>query len=289
MSEFCAGDNGGDIQPHGGTNCSCGPSNLCTRQRGECVFRQGLGACGSNAPLRGGKFTLFEGGTRSPAFIHSALLPAHTQGQKYTGLLHVSDWYVTLAKRAGIDLSIKDRPTGPVPHDGIDAWPALSNIGRVGAEPGSRLLFDSKPVFEVRREALICGNTSWRLGEADKLDGAVVVKHNDSYHYKLIIASSTSFVSNAGWQPLPPKPYEPPTNDSICDKYCVFDLAADPTERQNLARTPAGLKLLEFLLGRYQELTQERVPADAPCADCTAAEVCTAIQGKNRGHFGPFR
>lgn len=57
-------DNGGDIRPHGGTNCSCGPSNLCTRQPGECVFRQGLGACGSNAPLRGGKFTLFQGGTR---------------------------------------------------------------------------------------------------------------------------------------------------------------------------------------------------------------------------------
>lgn len=224
---------------------------------------------------------------RAPAFIYSALLPSHTHGQRYSGLLHVSDWYVTLAKRAGIDLSINGRPTGPVPPDGIDAWPALSAVGRIEAESGAALLLDSKTAFEVRREALICGNSSWRLGEADKLDGAVVVKHNETYHYKLIVASRTSFESNSGWQPLPPRQYEPPTNESTCDQFCVFDLAADPTERYNLARTRADL--LEFLLGRYEELTRQHVPADTPCADCTATEVCMAMQGKNRGHFGPFR
>ena len=48
---------------------------------------------GERRPLRGGKFSLFEGGTRSASFLHSALLPPSARGQTYNGLLHVSDWY----------------------------------------------------------------------------------------------------------------------------------------------------------------------------------------------------
>ena len=48
-----------------------------------------MGEC---RPLRGGKFSLFEGGTRSASFLHSALLPPAARGRTYTGLLHVSDW-----------------------------------------------------------------------------------------------------------------------------------------------------------------------------------------------------
>ena len=48
-----------------------------------------MGGC---RPLRGGKFSLFEGGTRSASFLHSALLPPSARGQTYNGLLHVSDW-----------------------------------------------------------------------------------------------------------------------------------------------------------------------------------------------------
>lgn len=49
---------------------------------------------GNNFPLRGSKGSLYEGGTRGVAFIHSPLLPR--TGYKYTGLMHVVDWYKTL-------------------------------------------------------------------------------------------------------------------------------------------------------------------------------------------------
>ena len=53
---------------------------------------------GSNWPLRGGKFTPYEGGTRVPGFVHSPLLPAARRGIKFTGLFHLIDWTRTFVE-----------------------------------------------------------------------------------------------------------------------------------------------------------------------------------------------
>ena len=91
----------------------------------------------------------------------------------------------------------------------------------------------------------------------------------------------------AGWRPLPPAGYIPAPDPSLCRPYCLFDLAADPREETNIhADQPA---VLEYLLGRLVALTAVHVPAEEVCGDCTVAEVCEATEGKNRGHWGPFR
>ena len=46
---------------------------------------------GSNWPLRGQKFRTYEGGTKVPAFLYSALLPAAPRGSTYAGLVHIVD------------------------------------------------------------------------------------------------------------------------------------------------------------------------------------------------------
>ena len=70
------------------------------------IFASDNGAClyggGKNAPLRGSKGTLFEGGTRVDAFIYSPLLPSTVAGSSYSGLMHVSDWFPTILDLAGI-------------------------------------------------------------------------------------------------------------------------------------------------------------------------------------------
>ena len=225
---------------------------------------------------------MFEGGTRSAAFVHSPLLPPRTAGQTYEGLLHVSDWFVTFAVRAGVAQRDIDQ-TGPVPPDGIDAWPVLSALGS-----GDNLA--EGPL--VRQEALLCGNSSWRVGEADKLDGSLVVMHNASFHFKLIVAQVRSMMwfdlNNSGWKPLPPAAYERAPDDAMCRPYCLFDLQTDPAERTNLHATRP--ELLDYLLARYAALTATQVPAEAVCDNCTGAEACAATTlGKNKGHWGPFR
>ena len=59
---------------------------------------------------------MFEGGTRVPGFIHSSLLPR--KGYISTDLIHITDWFPTLLRIAGI---AKDQVNALAPSmDGID-------------------------------------------------------------------------------------------------------------------------------------------------------------------------
>ncbi|MDX2060926.1 MAG: arylsulfatase [Gemmatimonadales bacterium] len=71
----------------------------------------------SNAPLRGEKGQVFEGGTRVPAAIQwPGVLPAGTESRQ---LLWVADVYPTLARAAGVS------PEAPIPFDGLSLWDEL--------------------------------------------------------------------------------------------------------------------------------------------------------------------
>ncbi|KAK8750574.1 hypothetical protein OTU49_014911 [Cherax quadricarinatus] len=77
---------------------------------------------GNNWPLRGNKSTIWEGGTRGAAFVHSPLLP--NPGTVSYQLMHVTDWYETLVGVAG----------GRAPQtDGMDQWATIT-----GSAPSPR-------------------------------------------------------------------------------------------------------------------------------------------------------
>ena len=73
----------------------------------------------SDGELRGGKGTLYEGGTRVPALVN---WPGHIPaGKQVDGPVHVVDMYPTLAGLAGASTAKAKQPM-----DGLDMWPALS-------------------------------------------------------------------------------------------------------------------------------------------------------------------
>ncbi|MFC7473904.1 arylsulfatase [Dankookia sp. GCM10030260] len=70
-----------------------------------------------NAPLRNGKGTLYEGGTRAAAVMN---WPGRIPAGKVDGLAHVVDMLPTLAGLAGAPLA-KSKPL-----DGVDIWPLVT-------------------------------------------------------------------------------------------------------------------------------------------------------------------
>jgi len=69
---------------------------------------------GNNWPLRGHKSSLWEGGTRTPAFIHGPGLSPRVEDRMF----HVTDWYPTLLE------ALNKQPSGP-PMDGVGEWKGL--------------------------------------------------------------------------------------------------------------------------------------------------------------------
>lgn len=47
----------------------------------------------NNHPLRGGKYSSWEGGIRAAAFAAGGYLPSSVRGTQQEGMMHVADWY----------------------------------------------------------------------------------------------------------------------------------------------------------------------------------------------------
>jgi arylsulfatase A-like enzyme len=90
--------------------------NQAAHLAGESEVKGALPA--SNAPYRGGKGDLYEGGTRVVSLIN---WPGKIKPAVVNQMIHVVDYYTTLTKLAGANTS-KSKPL-----DGLDVWPTIAD------------------------------------------------------------------------------------------------------------------------------------------------------------------
>ena len=114
-------DNGGYTKALGPCSDGTDPIKGITCMTGE--------AGASNYPMRGGKYSLFEGGIRANSFISGGYLPPAVRGTKLYGMMHISDWWSTYSFLAGVDptdamAAAQDPPLPPI--DSINMWPLIS-------------------------------------------------------------------------------------------------------------------------------------------------------------------
>eukprot|EP00927_Polykrikos_kofoidii_P025264 TRINITY_DN22731_c0_g1_i1.p1 TRINITY_DN22731_c0_g1~~TRINITY_DN22731_c0_g1_i1.p1 ORF type:complete len:585 (+),score=60.07 TRINITY_DN22731_c0_g1_i1:47-1756(+) len=99
-----------------------------------------------NWPLRGHKFSFWEGGIRSRAIISNPegnLIPQKMWGSVLEdGLAHISDWYFTIAHGiAGAEWPTspeQETPATKYPHDSINLWPWI--VGDVTTSPRNLII-----------------------------------------------------------------------------------------------------------------------------------------------------
>nr|UNO37562.1 sulf2 [Psylliodes hospes] len=220
---------------------------------------------GSNAPLRGVKNTLFEGGIRSVGFVYSPLLVQSARVS--TDLIHVTDWLPTLFSAAGGDIGILDPDM-----DGIDQWSSL-----VYDLPSPRndilLNIDEK----TRNAALRFYNWKLIIGgvQNETLSGYygdVVSENNEDQSYNLngVLESPAGKVANKiNYSPLSPDEYELIRSkatincldgkakrnpcDPVGGSYCLYDIPSDPCEENDLAKFfPSVVRQMKRALVNYR-------------------------------------
>ncbi|KAF6037038.1 hypothetical protein EB796_004655 [Bugula neritina] len=210
---------------------------------------------GNNAPLRGGKYTYFEGGVKGVGIVSGPVIK--TPGVVNHQLMHVSDWFSTLTHLAG---------GSPYGTDGFDMWKSITqNV----ESPRKEIIFNIDPMFPPKGESKsTIFNTSIQAA----------YRYKD---YKIL----TGAFGYDGWAPEPSlasggvNPADTMKTPSDKNIY-LFNVAEDPEERNDL--TDSHPDVVNFMLKRLAQWQKDSVPVFYPQDD----ENCNpALHG---GIWGPW-
>jgi arylsulfatase B len=247
----------------------------------------------SNFPLKGGKYSDWEGGVRTSAFVSGGLIPPPRRGTAFDGVVSIADWYATLCELAGADptdhaaLAANARRAGrglPLlpPVDGVPQWAHLMSgaNGRAGALHLSAQAVLRWPYkLVVGRQAysrwggalypncstvatLVAGGGPW---------GGVDLK---AYGEHLPISRDPVEVDRVSWV------------HDCGEGGCLHNVRDDPTEQVDLAQSDSleHQLLAAELRERLARLNERLFEPDRGAEQLLACD--TAIL--NGGFYGPF-
>lgn len=130
---------------NGGYTKALGPCSASDPVMGVTCMTGEAGA--TNHPLRGGKYSRFEGGIRSNSFVSGGLIPAAVRNTTQHGVMHIADWWSTFCALAGVDPADGAAAQhGLPPIDSLDMWPLLS--GANGTSPRDELFIDTSTLIQ---------------------------------------------------------------------------------------------------------------------------------------------
>lgn len=211
----------------------------------------GLG--NNNYPLIGGKWTLWEGGVRVIAFVHSQLLPPTVRGTVWNGMMHATDWRPTFAGLAGVT---PDASGSRFPLDGQDVWSALASgtesprteVVHTVIKPPYNNKTCSKPVPPCFHKGHVEAGAAIRQGR-----------------FKLVVGYG-GFPNVAATLPNLAAPFnatsqamvDPTSPEVKCADHCLFDVVADPSEQHDIKLSHP--EVVRTLQARLDALASEALP-----------------------------
>jgi arylsulfatase I/J len=266
---------------------------------GEIIF---VGTCGgNNYPLRGGKFSNWEGGVRSFGIVSGGYLPEARRGIIESNLVGIEDWYATYCGLLGIDPSDQVAENSDLPAiDSINQWSLV--LGD----------YDTPPRTEV-----VIGDTSalGYNGQGDTLVGGLIRLVNGTFYKLLIGASNKDYMID---QDVLPGPFFPDVHDIHGDASnvplllrpqahtrqcsrtlstsftltqnqtsttCLFDVVSNPTEDPDYELAAQLPDLFQDMLSRIDELQATVLSPFRGEEDPMACD--QALNGYN-GYWGPW-
>ena len=205
----------------------------------------------NNFPLKGGKYSDWQGGVRVNALVSGGFLPPKMRGQKNEGYIHITDWYATFCALAGVDPTDDRAAKAKLPPvDSMNMWPLIS--GQNATSP--------RVDIPLSEKTLISGP------------------------YKIL----TGTVPQAGWTgPQFPNGTHPKggisAKEECGDKGCLYNIIDDPEERINLAT-----KESEILQTMQQKLAKYQASYFNPNRGEVSPLACQAALNKYGGFWGPY-
>lgn len=241
----------------------------------------------NNYPLRGGKYSDFEGGVRTSTFMSGGYIPKERQGYVHKGVVSVADWYTIFSELAGVD-----------EHDDkseeANKWLAKQGLSLLSPVDGKK----------GQLEAIFGAKAGPRDSEPLFLSGSALLE----YPYKLVTGKQP-YMAHTG--PLYPNcstvasmkgghgpdfidfsvlEEKVDLGDSFywrgdCAAGCLFNVEDDPAESVDLSHDPAQKERLSRMISSLSTFNKTLF---VPERGETHVQACYNAMLNGGGHFGPF-
>ncbi|CAE7872685.1 Arsb [Symbiodinium microadriaticum] len=235
----------------------------------------------NNYPLKSGKFSEWEGGVRTNAFISGGFIPARHRGSSFHGVIHIADWYATLCSLAGVshvdDVSAKAnellRLQGRPLLGEVEGRPQLQNIfAGINGRPDALHLSSSSLLKWPYK--LVTGQQKYSFWpgpvfpncSSDGPDGAPL----DVYTHFFSFENESARLEK----------------DMVedCGNGCLFNVEIDPSERWDLSSHTDHDAVLSSLQAELKLMNSKAFKADIG-----HSRVQACLQSFQQGGFvGPF-
>eukprot|EP01051_Picozoa_sp_SAG22_P013608 SAG22_NODE_1545_length_4156_cov_2.392162_3_plen_270_part_00 len=246
-----------------------------------------FGGAASNHPLKGGKFSNFEGGVRAVSFMGGGFLPSHVRGTVSHSLIATADWLGTFATLAGVDPTDKRAAAyGLPPIDSVDQSPIILGsvitshnlrqdivlgglLGRSeqGKPQGPRAIISARP--------MPMPSTADR--DQDNTAGAPTL-------YKLLIGMSGANMATWSGPRFPNASSSAVSFGKIvqnCSHGCLYEVIGDPTEHHEISAAHP-----QIVAELRQRLEAAEAVAWIPERGTPMKEACDRM--RYAGHYGPW-
>jgi len=222
----------------------------------------------NNWPLRGAKFSNWEGGIHVPAFVSGGALRENQRGTKLEGLAAVWDFYATFCDIAGVDPEDKAAAEAGLPAvDSISQWSYWR--GKTHVAP--------------RTELAIGGVLGASAGVVKPGADQTTVEGLIQGRWKLLVGSFSEAIWTGPKYPNKTSSKEEWEVSAHCYSGCLFDLVADPSEHDDLSAL--NPKIVKHMLKRIHEINRTVFSPHRGVPDPLGCKTALKEYG---GVWGPF-
>ena len=208
------------------------------------------GGIGSNWPLRGAKFTLWEGGIRGNGFIWSSKLINRYISEH---LIHIQDLMPTIYSAAGGDV----KHLGSI--DGIDHWDVLNNNKPSLRDELLHNIDDIANLWAIRKGDYKLISGSMFNGSLDSWfkPPGFDDHSNETIETNSVVSKVLKQLPNYKYNSLKKVIVNCTETETLCNPMkapCLFNIKLDPCEKNNLAdKMPELTQQLALLMKKYNE------------------------------------
>jgi len=261
---------------------------IFTSDNGGPIYEPGAA---NNYPLKGGKYSDWEGGIRTNAFVSGGFVPAARRGSVHAGVVSIADWYGTLAELAGVgqeDKAAAEANEWLAEHGlpqlkPVDSVPQWAHIVE-GTNGRSETLYVSNKAVLKYPYKLVAGDQVYSVWSGQLYPNCTTIERLATSGPLVPFLDDVKLFGEKLDLGVPQKTVDTLMDIEHCGSGKLFNVEEDPTEQKDLSSDPSHAGILAEL---QADLRNFNSGIFDPNRGSPVMEACWAAM-KVGGFYGPF-